>query len=118
MISCVAIDDEPLALEVVKKYISKTAGLHLDTLFSNALEAQDYLKRKSVDLVFLDIQMPGINGVQLYKSLTVKPMVIFTTAYKEFAIDGFEVEAIDYLLKPFDLERFQKGVSKAVLWHK
>ncbi len=118
MISCVAIDDEPLALEVVKKYISKTAGLHLDTLFSNALEAQDYLKRKSVDLVFLDIQMPGINGVQLYKSLTVKPMVIFTTAYKEFAIDGFEVEAIDYLLKPFDLERFQKGVSKAFLWHK
>ena len=118
MISCVAIDDEPLALEVVKKYISKTTGLHLDALFSNALEAQDYLKRKSVDLVFLDIQMPGINGVQLYKSLTVKPMVIFTTAYKEFAIDGFEVEAIDYLLKPFDLERFQKGVSKAVLWHK
>jgi len=118
MISCVAIDDEPLALEVVKKYISKTADLHLDALYSNALEAQDYLKRKSVDLVFLDIQMPGINGVQLYKSLIVKPMVIFTTAYKEFAIDGFEVEAIDYLLKPFDLERFQKGVSKAVLWHK
>jgi len=118
MISCVAIDDEPLALEVVKKYISKTADLHLDALFSNALEAQDYLKRKSVDLVFLDIQMPGINGVQLYKSLTVKPMVIFTTAYKEFAIDGFELGAIDYLLKPFDLERFQKGVGKAVLWHR
>lgn len=118
MISCVAIDDEPLALEVVKKYISKTPDLHLDALFSNALEAQDYLKRKSVDLVFLDIQMPGINGIQLYKSLAIKPMVIFTTAYKEFAIDGFEVDAIDYLLKPFDLQRFQKGVSKAILWQK
>jgi len=118
MISCVAIDDEPLALEVVKKYISKTADLHLEALFSNALEAQDYLKRKPVDLAFLDIQMPGINGIQLYKSLPVKPMVIFTTAYQEFAIDGFELEAIDYLLKPFDLERFQKGVGKAVIWHK
>ena len=118
MISCVAIDDEPLALEVVKKYISKTVELHLEALFSNALEAQDYLKKKPVDLVFLDIQMPGINGVQLYKSLPVKPMVIFTTAYQEFAIDGFDVGAIDYLLKPFDLERFQKGVNKAVLWQK
>ena len=118
MISCVAIDDEPLALEVVKKYISKANDLHLEALFSNALEAQDYLKRKPVDLVFLDIQMPGINGIQLYKSLPVKPMVIFTTAYQEFAIDGFELEAIDYLLKPFDLERFQKGVHKAILWQK
>jgi DNA-binding LytR/AlgR family response regulator len=118
MIKCVAIDDEPLALEVLKKYISKTTELQLEAMFSNALEGQEYLKKNKVDLLLLDIRMPGINGIQLFKSLIEKPMVIFTTAYKEFAMDGFEAEAIDYLLKPFDLERFQKGVTKAVLWHK
>lgn len=114
MINCVAIDDEPLALEVVKKYIYKTPDLHLETVFSNAIEALDYLKKSPTDLLFLDIQMPGIDGIQLYKQLIQKPMVIFTTAYLEFAVDGFDLDAVDYLLKPFDLDRFHKGVKKAV----
>lgn len=116
MLNCVAIDDEPLALEVVKRYISKSAELNLQAFFSTALEGQEYLKDNPVDLLFLDIQMPGINGLQLYRSLQIKPMLIFTTAHKEFAIDGFDLEAIDYLLKPFDMERFQKAVNKAIIW--
>lgn len=116
MLNCVAIDDEPLALEVVKRYISKTTELNLQAFFSNALEGQEYLKDNPVDLVFLDIQMPGVNGLQLYRNLQVKPMVIFTTAHKEFAMEGFDLEAIDYLLKPFDMERFQKAINKAILW--
>lgn len=114
MISCAAIDDEPLALEVIKKYISKTPELHLEAVFSDGIEAQDYIQKNKIDLLFLDIQMPDINGIQLYKELIIKPMVIFTTAYKEFAVDGFDADAIDYLLKPFDLARFQKGVNKAI----
>lgn len=116
MISCVAIDDELLALEVVKRYISKSGNLHLQAFFSNALEGQEFLQCNPVDLLFLDIQMPGVNGLQLYRSLQIKPMVIFTTAHKEFAIEGFDLEAIDYLLKPFDMERFQKAINKAVIW--
>lgn len=114
MINCVVIDDEPLALEVVKRYIYKTPELHLEAVFSDAIEALDYLKKNPADLLFLDIQMPGINGIQLYKQLVQKPMVIFTTAYFEFAVEGFDLDAIDYLLKPFDLDRFHRGVKKAV----
>lgn len=116
MLNCVAIDDEPLALEVVKVYVSKSADLSLQASFSNALEGQQYLQANPVDLLFLDIQMPGVNGLQLFKSLPIRPMVIFTTAHHEFAIDGFELEAIDYLLKPFDMTRFQRAIDKAVLW--
>ncbi|HEY5464015.1 MAG TPA: LytTR family DNA-binding domain-containing protein [Hanamia sp.] len=115
MINCIAIDDEPLALEVVKKYISKTPELHLETAFSDAIEALDHLKKNPVDLLFLDIKMPGINGIDLYKQLLPKPMVIFTTAYIEYAVDGFELDAVDYLLKPFDYERFHRAVTKAIL---
>lgn len=97
MINCVVIDDEPLALEVVKKYIYKTPELQLEAVFSDPIEALDYLKKNSSDLIFLDIQMPGLNGIQLYKQLVQKPMVIFTTAYLEFAVDGFDLDAIDYL---------------------
>ncbi len=118
MLNCVAIDDEALALEVVKRYISKTSGLNLKSTFLNALEGQEYLKNNHVDLIFLDIQMPELNGIHLYKNLPVRPMVIFTTAHSEFAIDGFELEAIDYLLKPFGLERFQRAVTRAGLWQK
>lgn len=118
MINCIAVDDEPLALEVVKKYISKTPELHLEAVFSDGIEALDYVKKNQVDLLFLDIQMPDINGIQFYKELSPKPMVIFTTAYKEFAVDGFDADAIDYLLKPFNLDRFQKGVNKAILRYK
>lgn len=114
MIKCVVIDDEPLALEVVKKYIYKTPELHLVSVFSDPIVALDFLKKNPTDLLFLDIQMPGINGIQLYQQLAPKPMVIFTTAYIEFAVDGFNLDAIDYLLKPFDLERFQRSITKAI----
>lgn len=112
MISCIAIDDEPLALEVLKKYISQVPELNLVATYSDAIEASQYLQEHPVNLLFLDIQMPDINGFQLYRNLAEKPMVIFTTAYKEYAVDGFEVEAIDYLLKPFNLARFQKAVAR------
>lgn len=114
MINCVAIDDEPLALEVLKKYISQLPQLNLQMAFSDAIEAVSWLQKNKVDLLLLDIQMPDINGVHLYNQLTEKPMVIFTTAYKEFAVDGFEADAIDYLLKPFNLARFEKAVAKAI----
>lgn len=113
MINCVIIDDEPLALEVVKKYILKSPDLHLEATLSDSIEALEYLKKNSADLLFLDIQMPGLNGIELYKELLPKPMVIFTTAYMEYAVDGFELNAIDYLLKPFDFDRFQRAVKKA-----
>lgn len=114
MINCIALDDEPLALEVVKKYISKSPDLHLEAAFADAIEALDYLKKNPSDLLFLDIQMPGLNGIELYKKLLQKPMVIFTTAYIEYAVEGFELDAIDYLLKPFDYDRFQRAVKKAI----
>lgn len=118
MINCIAIDDEPLALEVLKKYISKVPELKLLHTFSDAIEAMEYLKNNIISLLFLDIQMPDINGFDLYKSLLIKPMVIFTTAHKEYAVEGFEVEAIDYLLKPFNLTRFQSAITKAMNWSK
>jgi len=118
MISCIAIDDEPLALEVLKKYAPQTPDLNLQATFSDAIEAMAFLQNNTVNLLLLDIQMPDINGFQLYKNLSVKPMVIFTTAYKEYAIDGYEVDAVDYLLKPFNLIRFQKAISKATAWMK
>ncbi|HUZ61459.1 MAG TPA: LytTR family DNA-binding domain-containing protein [Hanamia sp.] len=114
MINCVAVDDEPLALEVIKKHISKSPELHLEAVFSDPKAALDYLTNKPADLLFLDILMPGLNGLQLYKQLTPSPMVIFTTAYKEYAVEAFDLDAIDYLLKPFDQTRFQKGIKKAI----
>jgi DNA-binding LytR/AlgR family response regulator len=118
MINCVAIDDEPLALEVIKKYASQTPELNLEATFSDAIDALAYLKNNEITLLLLDIQMPDISGFQLYNSLEKKPMVIFTTAYKEYAMEGFEVDAIDYLLKPFNLTRFQKAITKAIAWTK
>ncbi len=114
MMHCIAIDDEPLALEVLKKYASAVTEINLVAVFSDPVLAQEYLNDNPVDLIFLDIRMPDINGFALYTSLAIKPMVIFTTAYKEYAIDGFEVAAIDYLLKPFTPDRFKKAVEKAL----
>jgi len=111
-IKCVAIDDEPLALEIIKDYSVKVPFLDLIKTFDNALESIDYLKNNKIDLLFLDIQMEELTGIQLLKILNPKPNVIFTTAYDSFAIQGFELDAVDYLLKPISFERFMKAVNK------
>ena len=113
MITCLAVDDEPLALLIIKEYADKIPFLQLQNTFTDTEEAKVWLEQNNVDLIFLDIQMPDINGIQFYKSLKNKPQVIFTTAYSEYAVEGFNVEAIDYLLKPFEYERFLKAVYKA-----
>lgn len=113
MIKCIAIDDEPLALQLISEYCAKISFLQLDKVFSNTDEAKNWLQENKVDLLFLDIQMPDINGLQFYKSLVEKPAVVFTTAYKDFAVEGFNVDAVDYLLKPFEYDRFLKATYKA-----
>jgi two-component system, LytTR family, response regulator len=111
--NCIAIDDEPRALEIIEKYISKIDFLDLVAKFRDPLEAIDYLMKNDIDLVFLDINMPGITGTELIRVLRHQPMIIFTTAYSEYAIESYELDAIDYLLKPFEFERFLKSVIKA-----
>jgi two-component system, LytTR family, response regulator len=114
MIKCIAVDDEPLALELMETYISQVPGLELLETFTDAISAWGYIQKNPVDLIFLDIQMPDITGIQLAKSLDRrKPMVIFTTAFSKYAVEGFNVEAIDYLLKPFEFSRFLDAVNKA-----
>jgi DNA-binding LytR/AlgR family response regulator len=110
---CIAIDDEPLALQLVAEYASRIPFLTLAKTFTNPDEGKVWLAQNEVDLIFLDIQMPDINGLQFYKLLPEKPLVIFTTAHSEFAVDGFNVDAVDYLLKPFEYDRFLKAVFKA-----
>ncbi|WAC42178.1 LytR/AlgR family response regulator transcription factor [Pedobacter sp. SL55] len=116
-LKCIAIDDEPLALALIKTYVDAIAQLQLINTFEDAIAAAEYLNQFPVDLLFLDINMPDITGIDLFKSLTVKPMVIFTTAYKNFAFEGFELNAIDYLLKPIDYIRFKKAAQKAIDYH-
>ncbi|MEI6086637.1 MAG: LytTR family DNA-binding domain-containing protein [Bacteroidota bacterium] len=113
MIRCIAIDDEPLALQLINEYCGKISFLQLEKVFTNTDEARVWLSQNKVDLLFLDIQMPDVNGLQFYKSLNDKPLVIFTTAYKDFAVEGFNVDAVDYLLKPFEYDRFLKAVYKS-----
>jgi DNA-binding LytR/AlgR family response regulator len=113
IMTCVAIDDEPIALEVLEEYISRTPHLELLKTFSDGFKAIEYIKENKVQLIFLDIQMPQITGIQLMKSLPDPPLVIFTTAYSNYAIEGFNLNAIDFLLKPFEYERFLKAVNKA-----
>lgn len=113
MIKCIAIDDEPLALALVKEYISKASFLQLSAVFTDAVEAAAFLEKEKIDLIFLDIQMPDINGIQFYDSMVQKPMVIFTTAFSEYAVEGFNVNAVDYLLKPFEYDRLLKAAYKA-----
>ncbi|MBN8837816.1 MAG: response regulator transcription factor [Sphingobacteriia bacterium] len=110
---CIAIDDEPLALQLISQYCLKIPFLQLDRVFTNPDEAVQFIAQNKVDLIFLDIQMPDINGIQFYKNLTEKPLVIFTTAFKDFAVEGFNVDAVDYLLKPFEYNRFLKAIYKA-----
>lgn len=110
----VIIDDEPLALEVLKQYIAGTPALQLVQSFDDAVAGKAYLEENAVDLLFIDINMPDVKGTELVRSLQVRPLVIFTTAYKNYALEGFELDAIDYLVKPIALERFNKAVQKAV----
>lgn len=111
--NAIAIDDEPLALEVIKNLASKVSFIKLEAVFTNAFEAIGFLQQHKVDLVFLDIKMPDITGIELSRSLANPPMIIFTTAYTEHAVEGFEVNAVDYLLKPFSLARFIKACTRA-----
>jgi len=109
----IAIDDEPIALDVVKSHASKVSFITLQAVFTNAFDAIAFLQQNEVDLIFLDIKMPDINGIDFLKSLSNPPLVIFTTAYAEHAVKGFELNALDYLLKPFSLARFLKACNKA-----
>jgi DNA-binding LytR/AlgR family response regulator len=111
-VNCIIVDDEPLSRYVLKKYIYDTESLNLVSECKNAIEANEVVKNDIVDLMFLDINMPKISGLQFIKSLLSPPKVIFTTAYSEHALEGFELDAVDYLLKPFSFERFLKAVNK------
>ncbi len=113
-INCIIVDDEPASREILEKYVSETLPLNLVKSCKNAFEASEILKQDDIRLLFLDINMPRLSGMKFYKSLTNAPYVIFTTAYPEYAVEGFEVNAIDYLLKPFPYERFLKAVNKAM----
>ncbi|CAN5607640.1 LytTR family DNA-binding domain-containing protein [soil metagenome] len=113
MLTAIAIDDEPIALDVVKNLSEKIPFILLKATFTNAFEAADFLRKEKIDLIFLDIKMPDISGIDFLKSIPNPPMVIFTTAYSEHAVQSFELDAIDYLLKPFSLPRFLKACNKA-----
>jgi DNA-binding LytR/AlgR family response regulator len=114
LLKTIALDDEPLALKLVEGYIEKTSFLSLAGAFDNPLDAIEYLRNNPVDLVLLDIQMPDLTGIEFLKSLEVPPKVIFTTAYDKYAIEGFKLNAIDYLLKPFGYPDFLKAAQKAL----
>ena len=112
--NCIAIDDEPLALQLIQSYVGRIDNLKLLATFTDALYAKDFLEENNVDLIFLDIQMPDINGIDFYKELAEKPgAVVFTTAYSEYAVEGFNLNADDYLVKPFEFARFETAVSRA-----
>ena len=112
-LTAIAIDDEPVALSVITSHAAKVPFLELKGIFTNAFEAMEHLNREKTDLLFLDIKMPDITGIDFLTSLTNPPMVVFTTAYSEHAVQSFELDAIDYLLKPFSLTRFLKACNKA-----
>ena len=112
MINCIIIDDEPLALQLLEDFVNKTPYLALAGKFDEPLQALPLLRSTQVDLLFLDIKMPDISGIDFFKSLTTKPEVIFTTAYSEYAMDGFELKAMDYLLKPISFEKFLSACNR------
>ena len=111
-IRCLAIDDEPLALQQLVAYIGKVPFLELAAQCQSALEARQFLENDTVDAIFCDINMPDLNGMDFVKSLVVPPLVVFTTAYSEYAVEGFRVNAVDYLLKPFGLQDFQRAANR------
>ena len=114
MITCIAIDDEPMALEVIERYCAKSDLVELKAVFREPVKALEYLGREKIDLILLDINMPDISGMQLMGTLVPRPLVIFTTAYSHYAVESYTLNAIDYLLKPIPFERFLAAVNKAV----
>jgi DNA-binding LytR/AlgR family response regulator len=115
-ITCIIVDDEPMALNLVESYVQKTPFLELKKKCSSAIEAMEFLKTKAVNLLFLDIQMPDLTGIEFSKMLPKETRVIFTTAFDKYALEGFKVEALDYLLKPFDYAEFLVAANKANTW--
>lgn len=113
-LKCVAIDDEPLALELIKTYVQRFPSLTLVGAFEDAISGAEFLNQNMVDLLFLDVNMPDITGVDLARSLSNSPMIIFTTAYRNYAFESYELQAIDYLLKPIDFKRFTTAIEKAI----
>ena len=113
----IAVDDEPIALEIIRAHAAKVPYLDLKATFTDAFKALEYLQKEPIDLLFLDIKMPDISGIEFFNSLSKKPLLIFTTAYSEHAATSFEMDAVDYLLKPFSLARFIKGCNKAFELH-
>ncbi|MDF1574710.1 MAG: response regulator transcription factor [Bacteroidales bacterium] len=114
MASCLIIDDEPLSRDVLRKYLAEVKDLQLVAECSNAREAAHHLNRRQIDILFLDINMPGLSGISFARSLARSPLIIFTTAYPEYAVEGFELNATDYLVKPYSFERFMKAVNRAL----
>jgi DNA-binding LytR/AlgR family response regulator len=115
-IKCLAIDDEPLALKQISSYIEKTPFLEVVARCKSAFDAMEYLANNDVDLMFVDINMPDLNGMDFVKSLAQKPQIVFTTAYSEYAMEGFQVDALDYMLKPISYTNFLKSANKAKTW--
>jgi DNA-binding LytR/AlgR family response regulator len=113
VITCIAIDDEPMALDVIERYCAKSELVELKAVYREPVKAIEYLGREKIDLIFLDINMPDISGMQLVQTLSPKPLVIFTTAYSHYAVESYNVNAVDYLLKPITFERFLASVNKA-----
>ena len=111
-LNCLIVDDEPLSQDVIVDFVNASPELNLVAVCSNALEANSYLKKQKIDILFLDINMPKLSGISFVKSLKAPPAIIFITAYPEYAIDGFEVDAVDYLLKPVSFERFRTAVNR------
>jgi len=111
--NCIIVDDEPLARDLLEDFTLKVPFLKLKAVCKNGFEAVEVLQKEKIDLIFLDIQMPDLSGLQLVESLSIKPQVIFTTAYHDYAVEGFELDATDYLVKPFTFERFLKAANKA-----
>ena len=112
--SCLIVDDEPLSRDVLKRYIAEVQDLELIAECRNAAEATHQLNTTSIDILFLDINMPGLSGISFARSLTSTPLIVFTTAYPEYAVEGFELDATDYMVKPFSFERFLKAVNRAL----
>lgn len=117
-IRCIAVDDEPLALELVRQYLGRCPEVRLVQTFTDAVAAREFLQQHPADLLLVDINMPDITGLDLVRSLAVRPLVIFTTAYKSFALDAYDLEGLDYLVKPLDPERFDRAIRRAVEHHR